>query len=152
MQLEGMKGAEAVTRWMGRARTHRLGFFPGMLVFRAGRRSCIGSGVGPPAECAETEGHGFKVVSPAGSFPCRDLEQSLGGGCKHQPALDFAAQTEPLSAFAQLKDGQGLILAVGFASLAKLSSVIASLTTTGGGQPAAVRDRPSRPMRRVSQR
>ncbi|MCU1554159.1 MAG: hypothetical protein JWM13_1645 [Arthrobacter sp.] len=40
-----------------------------------GVRFQFGSGVGPPAECFEAEGDGLQVVSPAGSLPCRDLEQ-----------------------------------------------------------------------------
>ena len=40
-----------------------------------GSRFQFGSGAGAPAECAETEGDGFKVVGRSGSVPCRDLEQ-----------------------------------------------------------------------------
>ena len=39
-----------------------------------GVRFQFGSGVATPAECAEAEGDGFKVVGPTGSFPCRDFE------------------------------------------------------------------------------
>ena len=46
---------------------------------------------------------------------CGIIEQPLGGGCEDEPAFDFADQAEPLGAFAQLKDGQRLVLAVGFA-------------------------------------
>lgn len=40
-----------------------------------GVRFEFGSGAGAPAECAEAEGDGVKVVGPAGAFPCCDLEQ-----------------------------------------------------------------------------
>jgi hypothetical protein len=40
-----------------------------------GVRFQFGSGAGAPAERTETEGDGFKVVGPFGSFPCRDFEQ-----------------------------------------------------------------------------
>lgn len=43
------------------------------------------------------------------------IEHPLGGGCEDWFAFDFADQAQSLSACAELKDGQGLVLAVRFA-------------------------------------